>query len=80
MTDETWSRDEPDSPCIKVCVVHPQARLCIGCYRTIDEIRDWPQLGRDARIAIMKTLKAREPQVKSGRRGGRAARMRQSGQ
>lgn len=80
MTDDVWNRDEPQSPCKKICVIHPEARLCIGCLRTIDEIRDWPHLGNDARIEIMKTLKEREPRIKTGRRGGRAARMRQSGQ
>lgn len=80
MSDETWSREEPDSPCIKVCVIHPQARLCVGCYRTIDEIREWPQLGKEARIEIMKGLKSRASQVKSTRKGGRAARRSQSGQ
>lgn len=29
------------SPCISVCQIGPDDR-CIGCYRTITEIRDWP--------------------------------------
>ena len=36
--DEVWSRPEPQSPCRKVCVIHPESGLCIGCLRTIDEI------------------------------------------
>jgi predicted Fe-S protein YdhL (DUF1289 family) len=31
----------PPSPCISVCQVDPATGWCIGCYRTIDEIRDW---------------------------------------
>ena len=37
-TDEIWRRDEVDSPCIKICTIHPVERLCIGCHRTIEEI------------------------------------------
>jgi predicted Fe-S protein YdhL (DUF1289 family) len=41
MTDEIWQRDEADSPCVKICMIHPQTRLCIGCRRSISEISDW---------------------------------------
>ena len=44
MSDEVWRREAVESPCIKLCVVHPEARLCLGCYRTIEEIAAW---GRD---------------------------------
>ena len=27
-----------ESPCIDVCVIDPQSRLCKGCLRSIDEI------------------------------------------
>ncbi|ETX29567.1 DUF1289 domain-containing protein, partial [Roseivivax isoporae] len=30
--------DDVASPCIKVCVIDPRARLCTGCLRTLDEI------------------------------------------
>lgn len=29
------------SPCISICQMHTQSGLCIGCWRTIDEITDW---------------------------------------
>ena len=41
MSDEVWRREAVESPCIKLCVVHPAARLCLGCYRSIDEIAAW---------------------------------------
>jgi predicted Fe-S protein YdhL (DUF1289 family) len=31
----------PPSPCISVCQIDPTTGCCIGCHRTIDEIRDW---------------------------------------
>ncbi len=71
MTDEIWQRDEPASPCIKVCVIHPEARLCVGCLRTIDEITVWSRLTEPDRQAIMATLSARAPLIRQ-RRGGRA--------
>ena len=45
-----WTRDEIDSPCINVCVIHPAERICTGCLRTIDEITAWsPHVARSAR-------------------------------
>ena len=38
MSDEVWKREEVESPCVKICIVHPEARICIGCYRTGEEI------------------------------------------
>lgn len=73
MTD-IWRRDEIESPCVKVCVVHPQARICVGCNRTIEEISAWSRLTHEARRAIMADLPARAAQL-TQRRGGRAARL-----
>ena len=72
--DAVWERDEVDSPCVKLCVIHPEARLCVGCLRTIDEITTWSRLPADARTAIMAELSARAPLVQK-RRGGRFARL-----
>ena len=30
--DTVWKRAEVESPCIQVCVVHPEERICTGCY------------------------------------------------
>ena len=30
-----WRRDEIQSPCINICVIHPETRLCTGCLRSI---------------------------------------------
>ena len=74
MTDDIWKRDEVESPCVKICVVHPETRTCTGCNRTIDEIRDWSRMTPDQRRAIMAELPTRAPLL-SKRRGGRAARI-----
>ncbi len=72
--DEIWRRDEVESPCVKLCLIHPEARLCVGCYRSIDEITAWSRMSHEARAAIMADLPARAPQMVR-RRGGRAGRV-----
>jgi uncharacterized protein len=72
--DDIWARDEVQSPCVKLCVVHPEARICIGCYRTIDEISTWSRLTHEARAALMAELPSRAANL-TKRRGGRAGRL-----
>ncbi len=74
MSDDIWKREEVESPCIKICVVHPEARICTGCLRSIDEITAWGRMSNDARLAVMAELPGRQSLLKV-RRGGRAARM-----
>ena len=74
MTDNIWKRAEIDSPCIKICVIHPEARLCTGCARSIDEISRWSRMSPEERRAIMAELPARHGAF-GKRRGGRAARL-----
>ena len=74
MSDDIWKRGEVESPCIKVCVIHPQARLCAGCLRSIEEITTWSKLSPEVRRTVMEELPARKAQLKK-RRGGRAARL-----
>ena len=72
--DDVWKRDEIESPCIKICVVHPEARICTGCLRSIDEIAQWTRLSHEARAEVMDALPARRAKLHV-RRGGRAARL-----
>ena len=74
MSDEVWKRAEVDSPCIKICVVHAETRLCTGCLRSIDEITAWSQMSPDTRSAVMDSLPDRANLI-TKRRGGRAARL-----
>ncbi|MFN3208358.1 MAG: DUF1289 domain-containing protein [Roseovarius sp.] len=69
-----WKRDEIESPCVRICVVHPEARICTGCYRTIDEIARWSKMTPDERRQIMTDLPDRAGTL-ARRRGGRAARL-----
>jgi len=70
MNDEIWQRDEPDSPCVKICSIHHLERICIGCYRTPQEISFWSRMSADERRAVLETLPSRATRIKT-RRGGR---------
>ncbi|MDG1431061.1 MAG: DUF1289 domain-containing protein [Paracoccaceae bacterium] len=74
MTDKIWQRDEVESPCINICVVHPAARICTGCFRTIEEISDWSRMTPTQRREVISDLPNRTSQL-SKRRGGRSARL-----
>ncbi|WP_055663301.1 DUF1289 domain-containing protein [Jannaschia seosinensis] len=72
-SDRIWTRAEIESPCVKLCVVHPETRRCAGCHRTLDEIAAWSRMTPEARRAVMAELPGRAAE-KPKRRGGRAAR------
>ncbi len=74
MTNMVWKRDEVESPCIQICVVHPTERICTGCYRTIEEITRWSKMDSTERAEIMQDLPERKPRL-AKRRGGRVARL-----
>ena len=74
MVDEVWIRDEIQSPCVKICTIHPLERICTGCYRTIEEIGSWGSITYIDRKSIILELPKRKLQLKK-RRGGRSARL-----
>lgn len=61
--DEVWKRDEVDSPCVKLCVIHPTVGLCMGCFRTVEEISDWSAMDPESRKSLMLELPSREKQI-----------------
>ncbi len=48
-----------DSPCTKVCVIHPTRKLCLGCGRSLGEIANWIDLDAAERRRIMALLPLR---------------------
>ena len=74
MSSKVWARNEIESPCVKICVIHPSERLCTGCHRTIEEISAWSRLPQIERDKIINELPERASKLKK-RRGGRAARI-----
>ena len=71
--DDVWRRDEVESPCIKICQIHPAERICVGCFRTIQEIGMWSVMSPEERREVMDELPGRAQRV-GRRRGGRRSR------
>ena len=74
MSEDIWKRNEVDSPCVNICIVHPQANICTGCFRTIYEISSWSNMSETERKGIIKELPNRSSKLRV-RRGGRAERL-----
>lgn len=68
MSEPVWKREEPDSPCDKICVMHPVAEICIGCLRTSAEIASWSHLSKAERYAVLDELPDRQIKLKGKRR------------
>jgi predicted Fe-S protein YdhL (DUF1289 family) len=47
------------SPCISVCRMSEDRSHCVGCFRTIPEIRAWAQADSAERLAIWAALAQR---------------------
>ena len=74
MSKDIWKREEVESPCRQICVLHPVERICAGCYRSLEEIARWSHMSAAERAEIIAALPDRAPRL-SRRRGGRAARL-----
>ncbi len=46
------------SPCISVCQIDDATDCCIGCRRSIDEIRDWPIMTAGEKTAALARIAA----------------------
>jgi predicted Fe-S protein YdhL (DUF1289 family) len=53
-----------DSPCIASCKLNSE-KICIGCYRHIDEIVDWNKRSEADQLQIVANLAARKSKVDS---------------
>ena len=48
----------PMSPCLSICTLD-EANVCMGCLRTLAEIRDWALLTPDQQWALVEELRVR---------------------
>ena len=53
------------SPCLNVCKI--ENNICIGCFRTLDEISVWSKLSSLKRSEIMESAKKRGSQMPQNR-------------
>ena len=65
------------SPCTGVCTLIPGTELCAGCYRSVEEIRDWLYYDDPAKRQVMQRLDARRLEWQ-GQAEARLARLRRT--
>ncbi|MEC9251326.1 MAG: DUF1289 domain-containing protein [Pseudomonadota bacterium] len=56
------------TPCVKVCFVDPKEGLCVGCFRTMEELGRWTRYSDRERELIMAELPNRRSTYEAGRR------------
>lgn len=47
------------SPCVAICALD-ENDVCIGCYRTGQEITDWGEMDNEKKRAVLKKVSERE--------------------
>lgn len=47
------------SPCTNLCQIDAESGLCLGCFRTLDEIARWSRLDDTARDEILAAVTRR---------------------
>ncbi|MFV0491081.1 MAG: DUF1289 domain-containing protein [Pseudorhodobacter sp.] len=55
---------------MNICTIDPEAQICIGCWRTLDEIAAWSGMPADARRAVMTMLPSRAADFTGRRTAG----------
>ncbi|WP_116132163.1 DUF1289 domain-containing protein [Tropicimonas sp. IMCC34043] len=61
MSDEIRRINGIESPCRQLCSIDPEARICVGCFRTMQEIATWSRMSPDERRDVTADLPARAP-------------------
>ena len=50
--------DEIDSPCIDICTINRNSGECMGCGRTVEEVRNWTNFNNLKKKQILENLNA----------------------
>ncbi|MSP86417.1 MAG: DUF1289 domain-containing protein [Methylotenera sp.] len=56
------TQNEIQSPCISVCTMDDSTGLCLGCYRTVDEIKVWREMSQQQQVNLLVALEERQLQ------------------
>lgn len=62
MSEPIWS------PCKKICLVDPAQPICVGCFRTMDELGRWMSMTKNERLAVKAELPGREAAYRAARK------------
>lgn len=56
----------PASPCVAVCRIDERTGFCMGCFRNIDEIRDWIIMPPEERQRVLSDVVERRAAASPG--------------
>lgn len=48
------------SPCISLCLLDETDNFCIGCFRTVDQLRDWCIMAAEEKLLTLEDIKERK--------------------
>jgi len=57
------------TPCIKVCAVDGESGLCLGCFRTLQEVAGWSGFSDEDRDRLMAELPSRRSRIRPEKLG-----------
>lgn len=58
--------EEVKSPCKNICI--RENGVCIGCYRTVEEIARWRTLSNDGKKIVLRNAKRRKAEIKGNQK------------
>jgi predicted Fe-S protein YdhL (DUF1289 family) len=58
----------PMSPCISICTLD-EDKVCMGCKRTLDEIRGWAKLDGEEQWTLIAELEQRQASRRDNKAG-----------
>jgi len=58
----------PQSPCVRNCCLDDDD-ICLGCFRSLQEITEWGQATPDRRKTILDNCQSRKSRYKQQRKG-----------
>ncbi len=53
------SAENIETPCIGVCTMDDNSGLCLGCYRSLEEIQNWWDMSDEQRAQVLAQLDQR---------------------
>lgn len=45
------------SPCVRLCKIDPSTGLCIGCKRTLEEIKEWIVYSDEEKLRVLEKIR-----------------------
>ena len=61
MANMQYNKNIPtvERPCIKICCLN-ENDVCLGCFRTLDEMRKWHKSSKEEKIKMLSLAEARK--------------------